>query len=81
MTCRQLVELVTDYFEGALSDEDMRRFDEHLSDCHWCSRYIEQMRVTIRVVGRIDEESISAGARETLLVAFRDWNAGALPLP
>jgi anti-sigma factor RsiW len=75
MSCKQFVELVTDYFEGALPDEDARRFEEHIQDCFWCARYLEQMRVTIRTVGRIDEVSISDEARDVLLHEFRDWHA------
>jgi len=81
MSCRELVELVTDYHEGTLSETDRLRFEAHVADCHWCSRYIEQMRVTIRTVGRIDEESLSDEAKTTLLMAFRDWSGGERPLP
>lgn len=76
MTCQELVELVTDYVEGKLSWRRRRRFEKHIADCPWCSRYIEQMRVTIRTVGRLDADSISPEARDTLLVAFRDFSAG-----
>jgi anti-sigma factor RsiW len=75
MSCQQVVELVTEYFEGALSDEDLQRFEQHIQDCVWCARYLEQMRVTITTVGQIDEESISTDAKDALLHAFRDWNA------
>jgi anti-sigma factor RsiW len=75
MTCREIVELVTDYFEGALSEVDRRRFEEHIDECEWCSRYLEQMRVTIHTVGHIDEASLSPEAKDELLHAFRDWNA------
>jgi anti-sigma factor RsiW len=81
MTCQELVELVTDYFEGALPAEDAARFEQHIDHCVWCTRYLEQMRVTIRTVGRLDTDSISPEARETLLGAFRDWRAGVRPLP
>jgi len=81
MNCQELVELVTDYFDGALSAADSARFDEHIAHCVWCDRYLEQMRVTIRTVGRIDEQSISGEARSTLLAAFNDWNGGQRPLP
>ena len=81
MTCRELVELVTDYFDGALPAEDHTRFEEHISDCLLCTRYLEQMQVTIRTVGRLDEESLSDDARSTLLAAFSDWRAGGQPLP
>jgi anti-sigma factor RsiW len=81
MRCQELVELVTEYFEGTLSWRQRRRFEKHIADCELCTRYLEQMRTTIRVVGRIDEDSISPQARDTLLVAFRDWSGGAEPLP
>ena len=75
MSCREFVELVTDYFEGALVPEDVRRFEQHIADCVWCARYVEQMRVTIETVGHIDEASISVEAKRELLHAFRGWNA------
>jgi len=81
MTCQDLVELVTDYLEGTLPAEDNVRFELHVDQCVWCARYLDQMRVTIATVGRIDEDSISPAARETLLGAFRDWRADARPLP
>jgi anti-sigma factor RsiW len=80
MTCKEAVELVTDYFEGALPPDERMRFEEHIGDCRWCARYVEQMRVTISTVGRIQEESLSVEARSALLVAFSDWSAGERPL-
>jgi Putative zinc-finger len=80
MTCREFVELVTEYFEGALAGEDVARFEGHIEHCYWCSRYLEQMRVTIETVGRIDEDSISGEARTTLLAAFSGWSGGVEPL-
>jgi len=73
MACRELVELVTDYFEGALSRRDRRRFERHIAGCDHCTAYLEQMRQTLRVLGTLSEETISSEAREALLHAFRDW--------
>jgi anti-sigma factor RsiW len=75
MTCAAFVELVTDYFDGVLSDHDRARFEQHIADCHLCARYLEQMRTTMTSVGRIEEGSISEDAKDLLLHAFRDWNA------
>jgi predicted anti-sigma-YlaC factor YlaD len=75
MTCREFVELVTDYLEGALPGDDMRRFDEHMQLCSWCGRYFGQMKVTLRTLSRIPEESLPPDARDALLHAFRDWKA------
>ena len=75
--CREMVELVTDYLEGALSWRERRRFERHIAGCDGCRAYLEQMRQTLRVLGRLDEETISPEAREALLHAFRDWSAEA----
>jgi anti-sigma factor RsiW len=73
LRCRELVELITDYLEGALPTEDARRFEAHLADCDGCSTYLEQMRQTIDAIGHIPPESLSAEASEHLLRAFRGW--------
>jgi hypothetical protein len=74
VSCKEFVELVTEYFEETLSADHRERFEQHIDDCVWCARYLEQMRVTIDTVGRIDEESLSPDAKDALLHAFRDWN-------
>lgn len=77
MTCQELVELVTEYLEGALPDSDRRRFDDHLAECPHCVAYLEQMRATVRVAGRLGEEHLSREAREELLREFRAWKRAA----
>jgi anti-sigma factor RsiW len=73
VTCRELVELVTDYLEGALSRADRRRFEKHIAACDACTAYIEQIRLTITATGELTEEDIEPDAREALLGAFRGW--------
>lgn len=73
MPCRELVELVTDYLEDRLSPQDRARFEAHLADCEYCETYLEQVRQTIHVLGRLPEESLSEEARDALLTAFRGW--------
>jgi anti-sigma factor RsiW len=74
LTCRELVELVTDYYEGALSDRDRRRFDEHILSCPPCRAHLDQMRETIQLLGTLREEDMPPEAERTLLQAFRDWH-------
>jgi anti-sigma factor RsiW len=76
LACREVVELVTDYLEGALSRRDRRRFEAHIAGCDGCTAYIEQMRLAIEALGRVPESSISPRAREELTRAFQDWRAG-----
>jgi predicted anti-sigma-YlaC factor YlaD len=76
MDCIQLVELVTDYLEGALAETDRANFEKHLALCGSCRIYLEQMRLTLRALGRIEPERVSAEALATLQKAFRDWKKG-----
>lgn len=73
MSCKELVELITEYLEGTLPPENKARFEQHLAFCDWCKTYLEQMRLTIRTLGELTEESIPAQAREELLQVFRNW--------
>ena len=73
MPCRELVELVTDYLEDRLPARERARFEAHIADCEYCATYLEQLRQTIRALGRLPEESLSVEARDTLLNAFRGW--------
>jgi anti-sigma factor RsiW len=74
MPCRELVELVTEYLEERLSPIARVRFESHLAECEACQTYLEQFRQTIRVLGRLPEESLSPEAREALLTVFRGWS-------
>jgi predicted anti-sigma-YlaC factor YlaD len=72
LTCREIVELVTAYLEDALHPVDRERFEEHLVFCDGCDNYLEQMRQTVRLSGRI-EADIPSGLEERLLEAFLGW--------
>jgi anti-sigma factor RsiW len=73
LTCRELVELVTDYLEGTLSQRDHERFDRHIAGCTNCTRYLEQFRETIRLTGTLREEDVSPEVEAELLEQFRAW--------
>ena len=73
LPCQELVELVTAYFDGALSRRDRRRFERHIGGCDNCSAYVEQMRLVIEASGRLTEDDIDPAAREELLEAFQGW--------
>jgi len=72
-TCREVVELITDYLEARLPLEARTRLEQHLVFCDWCRVYLEQIRQTIRVAGAVSEESFSPEKREELVRLFRDW--------
>ena len=73
MTCRELVELVTDYLEGAMPDADRQRLEGHIAGCDGCRDYVEQMRTTIALTGGARPVSLTPEAQRALLAIFRDW--------
>jgi predicted anti-sigma-YlaC factor YlaD len=79
LSCREVVELVTAYLEGALTEAEEVRFEEHLAMCDGCAAYLDQMRRTIDVAGRLDPEAIDVEACDRLIHAFRSWRAGSEP--
>ena len=76
LTCKELVELVTEYVEGSLAPQEKRQFEEHLDLCPGCRTYVAQMRQTIELLGRLTEEDIHPRARQDLLRLFRQWKDG-----
>jgi predicted anti-sigma-YlaC factor YlaD len=73
MTCKELVELVTAYLEGALDAKTRALFDAHLEKCDGCRNYLEQFRVTVRTLGKIRDEQLDPEFRNRLLEAFRNF--------
>ena len=73
ITCQEVVELITDYIEGALPADHVELFEQHLNLCQGCEWYVDQMRTTIATVGRVREEDVPPETRQRLLAAFRDW--------
>ena len=75
MTCREFVELVTDYLEGTLPFTRWVRFHVHLGFCRGCRHYLSQMRDTIHRLGMLSLEPPSETVRRELQQRFRDWAA------
>jgi predicted anti-sigma-YlaC factor YlaD len=75
MDCQDLVELVSDYLEGAVSPDRRAEIDAHLASCEGCTAYLEQMRTTIRLSGMLGEDQIPPELKEPLLAAFRSWRS------
>jgi predicted anti-sigma-YlaC factor YlaD len=75
LTCKELVELITDYLEAALPRADALRFEEHLAICPGCRNYLDQMRTTVSTLGALREDSIPPKVKENLMQIFRNWKA------
>jgi anti-sigma factor RsiW len=77
VSCQEIVELVTDYLEGALDPELTAEVEAHLQLCDGCDIYVEQMRATILALGSVPVETLSEPAQSELLEAFRDLRGPA----
>ncbi|MGH2735301.1 MAG: anti-sigma factor family protein [Actinomycetota bacterium] len=81
LSCKELVELVTNYLEGRLEASEAGRFEAHLQQCEGCANYLDQMGRTIVVTGALSEESVGERARNELMKAFRAWKQRGTPSP
>ena len=75
LVCQQVVELVTDYLEGALAEADRRRFERHLAGCPHCTEYLAQIRVTIGLTHGLRSDELTPLMREHFVELYRRWSA------
>lgn len=76
MKCREVVELMTAYLDGALSAADRAKFEEHISGCDGCRAYLAQLRIARMLMGRVADEPVPEPLKTELMNAFRSWKAG-----
>jgi len=73
IACRDLLELITGYLDGALPADVHAAIEEHVAGCDGCTAVLEEFRITIAMTGTLTEEQITPAQRDTMLGAFRDW--------
>jgi anti-sigma factor RsiW len=71
MDCQDLVEIVTAYFDHALTPEEREIFEHHLEECDGCLNYVAQLRLTVALTGTLTPDDIAPETMQTLLAAFR----------
>jgi anti-sigma factor RsiW len=76
LACTEVVEITTEYFEGALPAAEALRLERHLDTCPGCTEYLEQMRTLAGSLGGLTEASLPAEMRAGLVDAFRDFRSG-----
>ncbi len=74
IVCRDAVELMTDYLEGALAAPDADRFARHLAGCDACTAYLAQMRTTINVLGRLRPQALPEPVRDGLIDVYHRYH-------
>jgi len=76
MTCKKIADLVTDYYEGALSSSEAREIETHLEICEKCRMHFEHMRQLISAMGKLPEKPrLSPNSRAHIMEAFREYHS------
>jgi anti-sigma factor RsiW len=70
LACRDLVELVTAYLDGALPPAEAAAVDAHLAGCAGCRHYLDQIRVTVTALGRVPVQDLPDDVYARLHAAF-----------
>jgi anti-sigma factor RsiW len=73
LSCREIVEMVTDYLEGDLDADTTTALEAHLDLCPGCVRYVEQISETVTTLGDVSSGNLSTEAQAGLIEAFRDF--------
>ena len=71
LACADVVEIATDYLEGALPAGEAQRLERHLATCSGCTEYLDQLRALAGSLGGITDESLPAEMRADLIAVFR----------
>lgn len=70
--CREVVELLTDYLEGALPPDERAALEQHLLTCEGCTNYLQQLRTSILLTGRLQEEAVPPQIVEKVVHMFQE---------
>lgn len=73
LSCREVVDLVTDYLEGGLAPGQRLAFERHVAICPPCRGHFAQLRKISRTAGGLREEQLPPTVRTSLIEAFRGW--------
>jgi anti-sigma factor RsiW len=73
LVCRDAVAVMSDFIDGRLPRRDAARLERHLADCPHCHEHLDQLRVTIRALGRAEPDAIDPDALADLVEVYRRW--------
>ena len=55
LTCKEVVELVTDYQLDALEMDARVTFEQHLFGCTWCMTYLKQVERAVELTAQVGQ--------------------------
>jgi hypothetical protein len=76
LTCKDVVELISDYLGRRLQPDESGPLEQHLLLCEPCTAYLEQMRSIVELAGTLDRAVPPSPDRSLALDVFRRWKRG-----
>lgn len=77
LTCKEVVELVSEFLGDQMQPEDRVRFEQHLLVCPPCTLHVGQVRSTIKLVADLRAEPSPVEVGPAILDVFRQWKQKA----
>jgi anti-sigma factor RsiW len=71
LRCRDIVDLLGEYLDGALDRETVRALEAHLAGCQDCTAFINTYRGTVRSSRALSEDQLPRELKERLLTFLR----------
>ena len=70
LACSSVTELVTDYLEHALGEDDQLTFETHVVYCPGCSVFLDQIRTTVDGLAALPAPEPVEDDRAAVLAAY-----------
>lgn len=77
MTCRELIDVLDDYLDGALPDDLRADLERHLADCAPCRAYLSTYRKTRDLGAAATRAEMPADMRDRLRRFLRNTLRGS----
>ncbi|PIU26378.1 zf-HC2 domain-containing protein [Candidatus Aquicultor secundus] len=79
MECKEIVDLLTEYIDGELSESERRAVDEHLKGCPECRARLTAIKSAVSMVKGIDTLEVPAGLSRALRQIAQDGATDKAP--
>ena len=74
LTCKEVVELVTEFLGKTMDPKERVRLEQHLLVCPPCTLHLAQLRTTIDFTAMIRTDAEPVEVNQELLEKFRAWS-------
>ncbi len=76
LTCKDVIDILADYLEGALGPEVLAALERHLADCRACIAYLNTYRKTRELTGQAGRVEMPEEMKHRLRMLLLDQLSG-----